>query len=70
MKKGRFFRTDVNEGGLNAWKDGLDLAEVEVPDNAVLVRSLVHELDESAVLDDDHPGLGAQGVDHDLASHV
>ena len=36
----------------------------------VLVGLLIHELDEATVLDNGHPGLGAQGVNHDLALHV
>ena len=65
----RFLGSDVDKSGLNAWENGFDLAEVEVPDDARLVGLLIHELDEATVLDNGHPGLGAQGVNHDLALH-
>ncbi len=50
VKEGRLLGSNVHEGGLDSGQDGLDLAKVDVADDAFRVGSVDHQLDQDIVL--------------------
>jgi hypothetical protein len=70
VQKRAFFLTDVDESGLNARKNRLYPAEVDVADRAAMVGAVHQQLNQSIVFQDGHPGFPLAPVDQDLALQV
>ena len=70
VKKGALLQTDVDKGGLDAGKDRLHPAQVDVADGAAVVGTVHQQLHQSVVFQDGHAGLPLAPVDQDLALQV
>src|SRR5690606_30852696 len=70
VEKRRLLGADVHEGGLDPWQDGLDLAEVDVADEALPVGPVHHQLDQDVVLQDGHARFLGRGGNEDLSLHT
>src|SRR5882762_711126 len=57
MEKGALFGADVDERCLNARQDRFDLADIDVADRTVGVRTIDQELNKALVLENRHAGL-------------
>jgi hypothetical protein len=62
-------RADVDEGRLDAGKDRLDLAQVDVADHAASLRAIDQQLNELVVLQDRDARLALGRVDQDVPFH-
>jgi hypothetical protein len=70
VEKGALFQPYVNECGLDARKDCLDPAEIDVADDAAVIRPVDEQLDQTVVLEDGHAGFPLAPVDKNLALHA
>ena len=66
MQEGRAFEADLDEGALHARQHPLDLAQVDVADDAAAGRALDVQLLHHRVLEHGDPGLLRGDVDEDL----
>jgi hypothetical protein len=67
MKESALFLPDIDEGGLNTGKDGLDPAEVDVSDGTTMIGTIHQQLYQPVVFQDGHAGLPLAPIDQDLA---
>ena len=69
MEERALLGADVDERGLNAGQDCVDLAEVDVADHAAGIGAIDQQLNELVVLEDGDPRLALGRVDQDLSFH-
>jgi hypothetical protein len=67
VKKRALFLTDIDEGGLDTRKDGLDPAKVNVAHGAAVVGTIHQQLYQTVVFQDGHAGFPLASIDQDLA---
>ena len=69
MEKGTLLGADVDERGLKAGKNCIDLAEVDVTHHAAGIGTIDEELNELVVLEDGDPGFPLGRIDQNLSFH-
>ena len=62
VQKTGLFQADIDEGGLHAGQNPVDLAQVNITDDATAAFTLDTDLLQGAVLDDRHAGLLGRNV--------
>src|SRR6267143_7228114 len=67
MENGALFGADVDERCLNAGQDRFDLADIDVADRTVGVRTIDQEFNKAVVLENGHAGLPRASRDQYLA---
>src|SRR5690606_41301754 len=69
VEEGGLFQADVDERGLDARKNCLYPAEVDVTDDSLVIGSIDQQLHEPVVLEDRHPRLALGTGDENFALH-
>jgi hypothetical protein len=70
VEEGALFQADVHEGGLDAWQNRFNAAEIDVSNGSPVIRTIHEQFDEPLVLQDRHTGFPLAPVYQDLALQV
>ena len=68
VEEAGLLRTDVHEGGLDAGDDRIDPAQIDVPDEPVLIGPVEEDLHQLFVLEERHPGFPGGGAHQNFTS--